>query len=202
MRRLGESERRPHETDCAFGAHPVDALMNEHQTILAVLAAMDQEADKLAAGGRLRQRFWLSAAEFVRSFAERCHHGKEEDVLFPALVECGLSREVGPIADRTSEHADARNLTRSLVGAARDRDAERLLAAARAYTELLREHIAEENDVLFEVAREVLPSDHVRRLISGFAEVEKAVAGDAAHKYVDLARRLCADTGVSFDASI
>jgi hemerythrin-like domain-containing protein len=180
--------------------HPVETLMDEHRIISAVLDAMDQEANHLAAGKPLRRDFWLRAADFVHTFADRCHHGKEEGLLFPALVECGMSDDHGPIAVMNHEHVDARALTTRFREAARDRNEREVVAAARAYTFLLREHIEKENNILFEMARQLLPPGLAEWLASSFARVEREVMGEhGSSAYADIARQLCAEAGVPFD---
>jgi hemerythrin-like domain-containing protein len=53
--------------------------------------------------------------EFFRSYADRTHHGKEEDLLFPAMIEKGFSREQGPIHCMLADHEHNRALTRAIT---------------------------------------------------------------------------------------
>ncbi len=73
-----------------------DILMEEHRVIERVLTSLERAAVKLDNGGPVRPGFFIDAAEFVKGFADGCHHKKEEGVLFTALVDAGLPREVGP----------------------------------------------------------------------------------------------------------
>ena len=181
-------------------SHPVDSLEEEHQVILAVLDAMDQRADELAAGGSLDVEFWLLAAEFLENFADRCHHAKEEDLLFPALQRCGIPQEGGPIGVMKHEHVEGRALKERLGSAAARGKREEVLRSAHALSYLLREHIAKEENVLFYMARQMLDCEKVEEVLRGFSRVEKDVMGEGTHcRYVDVARRLCAESGVPFD---
>ena len=181
-------------------SHPVDSLEEDHQVILAVLDAIDRRADELMEGGSLDAEFWLQVAEFMENFADRCHHAKEEDLLFPALQQCGVLQKGGPIGVMKHEHVESRALKDRLCSGAEQGKREEVLRAAHALSYLLREHIAKEENVLFRMARQLLDHQQVEEVLRGFARVEKDIMGEGTHcKYVGLARHLCAESGVPFD---
>jgi hemerythrin-like domain-containing protein len=153
-------------------SHPVDTLEEEHQVILAVLDAMDHRADELAAGASLDVKFWLLAAEFLENFADRCHHAKEEDLLFPALQRCGIPQQGGPIGVLKHEHVEERALKDRLRSGAEQENRDEVLRAVRALCYLLRQHIAKEEDVLFQMARQLLDHQEVEEILRGFSRVE------------------------------
>ena len=64
----------------------IRALFVEHQLILAVLDSLEEGADRLDSGDKIDADFFLDAAEFIADFADSCHHGKEEDILFVAMT--------------------------------------------------------------------------------------------------------------------
>ena len=181
---------------------PTDVLEQEHRVIEMVLSCLEKVAKDAKVKRRVDEKSAADAIEFFKGFADRCHHGKEEDLLFPALVECGMSNDHGPIAVMNHEHVDGRALTTRFREAARDQNESEVVAAARAYTFLLREHVEKEEHILFEIARQILPPGVADWLVSSFARVEREVLGEHAHrKYADLARQLCAEAGVPFDPS-
>ena len=65
---------------------PTQILMDEHQLILAVLDSLEEGADRLDGGDKVDPDFFLDAAEFVAGFADKCHHAKEEEILFVAMT--------------------------------------------------------------------------------------------------------------------
>lgn len=180
--------------------HPIDVLTREHRVILAVLASMEREAARTAAGSELRRRFWLECARFAEQFADARHHAKEEDLLFPILAAADLATGGGPVQVMRAEHDDLRQMVRDLRAAAHDRPADAVLRAARGYVHALREHIAKEDEVLFVMAREVLAPDEEEALRKGFAEVEAVCAAEGGDRILDLAATLCADLGVPMPA--
>ena len=68
----------------------VDSMMQEHELIVEVLAALQAMAEKLAAGKEVARQDVADFGRFFRDFADKCHHGKEEDRLFVKMVEAGF----------------------------------------------------------------------------------------------------------------
>ncbi len=163
------------DIDASILHHPADLLSAEHRTILGVLDAIDAE---LARPGALRPDFWRRAAEFIALFADRCHHGKEEDLLFPALEAAGMPRG-GPTDVMRHEHVEGRELTRRLREAAAAGDAAAVRTAARAYVDLLRQHIEKEDEILFMMARRFLPAAEAATLLARCQRFDAEDVGDA-----------------------
>ena len=70
---------------------PIAPLMIEHRLIERMIAVISKETERLAGGGEPDPAFIDEAADFIRTYADRCHHGKEEDILFRALDKKELS---------------------------------------------------------------------------------------------------------------
>jgi len=66
------------------------ALVEEHQLILRMIGLLEKNAPQTAAGDYRNWQFYLDGIEFIRNYADRYHHAKEEDVLFKALVDLSL----------------------------------------------------------------------------------------------------------------
>jgi hemerythrin-like domain-containing protein len=144
-------------------------LRAEHRVILEVLEVLQRLVEQGQAGD------WdVDAMEecvaFFRLFADACHHGKEEDLLFPELEARGMPRDSGPIAVMLFEHRQGRALVAQMSAAlegVRQGEAEplsRFENAARAYIQLLRGHINKEDNVLFNMADFMFDAPGCRRL--------------------------------------
>jgi hemerythrin-like domain-containing protein len=174
-----------------------EILMNEHRVIERVLSAMEAAVHRLQAGDEVDAAFFIDATEFIRGFADGCHHHKEEGVLFKAMNAAGMPRDQGPVAVMLAEHEQARALTRGLREAAEklqagDEDAKALIIRnAQSYAALLREHIAKEDQVLFPMAEGVIPKSQHERVLADFDKVEHEETGAGVHeKYLALADKL------------
>jgi hemerythrin-like domain-containing protein len=75
-----------------------EILMDEHRVIERVLTALERAAERLEQGGKLDPGFFVDATDFIRGFADGCHHQKEEGVLFKAMTAAGMPTDQGPIA--------------------------------------------------------------------------------------------------------
>lgn len=168
-----------------------DTLRKEHEVILRVLDVMDQAASTLEAGGTLPEPVLRSAIDFVRGFADGCHHAKEEGTLFPLMKNHGIPEEGGPIGVMLQEHDAGRQYIRQLEQAIERDNSAQIIEAIRGYVSLLREHIAKENDVLFPMADRVLDVDEQERLTAEFERIEREQSdADAHQRYVALVDEL------------
>lgn len=173
-------------------------LFEEHQVIQRVLDALEVAVRGVEEGGEVGPEYFLEAAQFVRGFADGCHHQKEEKILFIEMAERGVPVEGGPIGVMLSEHEQGREAIRGMVGSAerwaRGEIAARLETAAhaRTYVDLLRQHIYKENNILFPLAERAIPEADQPRLTERFEHLEHEETGEGIHeKYLALADRLC-----------
>jgi len=97
---------------------PVGPLMIEHRLIERMIAEIGNEADRVENGGKPDPAFTDVAADFIRFYADECHHGKEEDILFRELGKKNLSPEDERIMrDLVADHAKGRTVTKKMVEA-------------------------------------------------------------------------------------
>ncbi|MEW6093358.1 MAG: hemerythrin domain-containing protein [Chloroflexota bacterium] len=171
-------------------------LMEEHEVILRVIAALEKAAGRLESG-QMRAGFFLDAAEFIKGFADGCHHKKEEGVLFVAMTAHGIPQQGGPIGVMLAEHEQGRAYTRGMKEAAEKLEAgdgsagEAVIANARGYAALLRQHITKENNILFPMADRVISSTSQEKVAEDFERIEHEETGAGVHeKYEALAERL------------
>jgi hemerythrin-like domain-containing protein len=99
----------------------IEVLMNEHRLIERALDSLDAYASEVRMGRPAARDVVGEYAAFFRGFADGCHHGKEEDILFQRMVERGFPREAGPLAVMYHEHEVGRGHVRTLgaIAAAR-----------------------------------------------------------------------------------
>jgi hemerythrin-like domain-containing protein len=162
-----------------------EILRHEHEAILKMISATEEVARRLERGEPVRPEILENLLEFFRLFADRCHHGKEEDLLFPLLESKGLPRQGGPIGVMLHEHDEGRGFIKQMAEAAEayksapESGGRRWAEPARHYCALLRAHIDKENNILFRMAEQILSPAEQARLAEDFekAEVEKMGAG-------------------------
>ncbi len=172
-------------------------LMEEHRVIERVLNSLQAGADRLESGQPVRPEFFLGAADFIKGFADGCHHKKEEGVLFIKMEQAGMPAQGSPIGVMLAEHEMGRQYTQALRRAAEamrqgDASASRqAIQSARGYIDLLRQHIFKEDNILFPMANRVIPAEQHEQVWQDFEQVEHEETGEGVHeKYLALADAL------------
>ena len=164
----------------------IETLMSEHRVIESVLDALVAFADEVRRKGTTEKEELARFVSFARGFADACHHGKEEGVLFEAMVEQGFPRNGGPIAVMLHEHDEGRSLVGILKARAEqaepwtDADRQEVANVAIGFSEMLRGHIQKEDGILYPMAEQHLPPDVLQRVGEDCErfEAEKTGAGE------------------------
>jgi len=97
---------------------PVGPLMKEHRLIERMIRIMNANVENIKKENKVNPLFIDTAVDFIRTYADRCHHGKEEDILFRDLAKKNISAEHKRIMDELiKEHVMGRNNVKKLVEA-------------------------------------------------------------------------------------
>jgi hemerythrin-like domain-containing protein len=161
----------------------IESMMLEHELIVKVLAALQAMAEKLAAGQEVARQDIADFGRFFRDFADRCHHGKEEDRLFVKMVEVGFPRESGPIAVMLAEHDAGRQEVCGLLqigvgsGPLTEGEKARVVDYASQFVPLLYGHIQKENNILYPMAQNHITAEEFERLDQSCAAFDLEVRG-------------------------
>ncbi|MBN1829509.1 MAG: hemerythrin domain-containing protein [Deltaproteobacteria bacterium] len=100
---------------------PIGPLMWEHRLIEQMASLLQKAIAQIESGDGVDVVFLERAVDFFRVYADRTHHGKEEDILFRDLRRKKLSTEHERIMQELeTEHRIARNTVKALVEAARE----------------------------------------------------------------------------------
>ncbi len=176
---------------------PTEVLSAEHRVIEKVLDCLEEMAAAVERGGALNVGDASQAIDFLRTFADTCHHGKEERHLFRALIAKGWPGDQGPVGVMLSEHEQGRGLIRGMAAACDPATAgtaqasREFVEAARAYVALLRAHISKEDNILFVMADQALDAEEQQELLARFETAEDEEIGPGTHeRMLAIAREL------------
>jgi hemerythrin-like domain-containing protein len=167
---------------------PTEQLKEEHQLIKLMLRIAEKVCEKLESGEEVDPEHLERIVEFIRVFADKCHHGKEEDLLFAAMEEVGIPRKGGPIGVMLTEHDMGRGYVKGMSEAiakykAGDRKASSAIVEnARNYIALLTQHIDKEDNVLYPMADMHLSEERQKELLEEFEVVEREKIGVGKHE--------------------
>lgn len=177
----------------------IAVLMEEHRIIERVLGSLETFALALDSPTPIDREVVRGYGDFFRLFADRCHHGKEEDRLFAKMAEGGFPTDIGPIAVMLSEHVEGRACVAAFVragegvGPLSEPERNEVAEAARRYVPLLRTHILKEDNVLYPMALQALPLPELDALAESYRTFERETMGEGELPRLHaLAERLCA----------
>ncbi|GAB4180076.1 MAG: hemerythrin domain-containing protein [Geothermobacteraceae bacterium] len=163
-------------------------MSDEHQLILRMISLVEQKTALMEQGRFRNWQFFLDSVDFIRNYADRFHHAKEEDVLFIELIKNGMPEKQSPIEAMHMEHDQGRAFVRGMEEAAQkalngEPGQIRVIAEnAKGYAELLRGHIDKEDNILYPLAERVLPEEVRERMLHAYAAAE-AKTPDLEEKY-------------------
>ncbi len=157
-------------------------LRKEHDALRHVFVILDKmlltntiEQDKI-------YKFGEELIYFLKIFADKCHHGKEEDYLFKELIARGVQGEGGPIGVLLQEHRQGREYISMMSNSLESADLTNFKIIAIKYRDLLRLHIGKENNVLFMMADKLLDDATQDELFVQFEKHEETVIGHGVHE--------------------
>lgn len=168
--------------------NPTGILMEEHNGIKLMLEILTKVCDKLDRGDKIDPEHLEKILEFIRVFADQCHHGKEEDLLFPAMEKAGIPNDGGPIGVMLTEHSAGRDYVKKLAEGIEQykqggqEAISKIIENSRGYIELLSQHIDKEDNVLYPMADSQLTQEVQNQLVKDFQKVEEEKIGPGKHE--------------------
>ncbi len=164
--------------------HPIHELIHEHRYILKVVHGLSLFDAALERAERVDTELLRRAVEFMREFADRCHHAKEEKILFPAMIAKGVPKTGCPIEGLLREHGQGRELVGALArandahAAGATGAAEALRAAIAGIQRLYPNHIWKEDQMVFPMAENLFDAAETARLAADFAAAEREMGAE------------------------
>jgi hemerythrin-like domain-containing protein len=162
-------------------------LTDEHAAIKRMLEILKTVCSKIEEGDAEAASSAESIVNFLKGFADKCHHGKEENILFRAMEKAGMATKGGPIEAMLKEHKTGRVFIKGMSKALADlrknkiNGIKKYVSNARSYIDLLSQHIENENTVLFPMADRLLDETVQNRLFDEFEDFEETKIGIGKH---------------------
>lgn len=159
---------------------PVGLLMIEHRLIERLINLMDSQAGRIEKENKIDPDFLAFAIDFLRTYADKCHHGKEEDILFKTLEQKSLSAEHREmIKDLLRDHIRSRKMVAAL-SESKDKCLQGEKLALKDITGLVRglvqlycRHIKKEDKDFFLPMMGYLNKDEQSRMLKDFQDFDK-----------------------------
>jgi len=179
----------------------LDAIAEEHRIIERMLAVLTTAQAWLKKGEAVAPNQLLEAVDFLKVFADRLHHGKEEGVLFPALESHGMARTRGPIGLLLQEHAEVRMIIKALADAIPEYErsggkaAEKIAGSLALLLELYPQHTAKEDNYIFPRGGLLLGKADLKGVLVEFRKFDEHAGFNTRRKYLELVKRLGKELG-------
>ena len=154
--------------------------MIEHRLIEKMLLIMGKELARIKSGSPIDPVFIDTAVDFIRTYADRTHHGKEEDILFKELAAKKLTEEDRRMMDDlVAEHQLARKMVKKLVDAKKRYVSGEEGAGGEIQDEMqwligfYPVHIEKEDKVFFPDTERYFPEEELTAMLSEFREFDR-----------------------------
>ena len=178
---------------------PIGPLMIEHRLIERMIAVMARELERVQKEGEANPDFIETAVNFIRIYADACHHGKEEKILFRDLQKKEMNSEDKQMMDElVEEHKLGRKLTGQLVEAKskyEKGDNTAIMTIVNTMQQLVNfypKHIEKEDKHFFKSAMKYLSTDEKEAMLDEEHEFDQGfihvVYQDIVHKAEDAAK--------------
>jgi DUF438 domain-containing protein len=161
-------------------------LVDDHEMIERAMDVLKKELMKMP--DKPHDSFVIRrAVDFLLEFGDRTHNRKEETVLFPLMVKHGIPED-GPIRVMLMEHESERNLLTKMMTDisglenATAKEKEMFKENGIEYLEIRANHIWKENDVLFNMGRQVFQEKENQYLMEEFDRISTSAYGESAYQ--------------------
>jgi hemerythrin-like domain-containing protein len=153
---------------------PLKKLVDEHVLIKRLIGLIPKVIENLDVESAEGRRLVLQSVDLIRSYADKYHHAKEEEILFAYFDE-----NSDMLKTMRQDHERARSHVRAVLEALDKKNEEAIAEHLNAYRELLTEHIRKEDEILYPWMDRNLSVTQVGELFSKFAEAEEKMDKDA-----------------------
>jgi hemerythrin-like domain-containing protein len=174
------------------GMLPIAPLMIEHRLIERMIFILKDEVERIKKDGKVDPVLIDTAVDFIRFYADRTHHGKEEDILFRALRSKKMSKEHKQVMDDlVQEHVYGRKMTKELVVAKEwylkgDKESIKVIVETiQALTEFYPKHIAKEDQEFFIPVMKYLSTKEKDDMLKEFREFDRKLIHEKYDKLVE-----------------
>ena len=161
----------------------IEILMSEHRTVEKALQLLVSFADRCKEQQNSEPKTLEEFVNYFKKF-DLIHHSKEETCLFHKMEQAGFSTQFGPLGVMLMEHRRCRTYIEQLEELSQkasweDQDFTLLAGTAKAYAQLLGEHIQKEDNALFPMAQQALQPKDWLEIKSAFDRTQKKLEEDS-----------------------
>jgi len=182
LKEVAEEEERKAEIKYS---PPMQMLVDEHVYIKQLIAYISNVLEQVAQDEKVDREFLLKVIRFIREYADKYHHAKEEDILFDYTDS---SLEVIKVI--LEDHVTGRGHVQAVVDAIKTENTEEIISHLTAYQALLTEHIKKEDEILFPWIDRGLTTSQVGEIFQKFVKANTDLGEELSERNLDFLESL------------
>ena len=176
---------------------PIAPLMIEHRVIEKLIGTIENEVDWCDQEGSINIELIDTVIDFIQNYGDRCHHGKEEEILFRELKKKKMSEEHTAIMNELmEEHRQSKAKVAQLIEA-RDRFVRGdkmalpdMIECLRFIKSLYPAHIEREDKLFFQPAMDYFSAQEKDEMLKEETEFDRHIIHRIYRDKAQNARRL------------
>lgn len=167
---------------------PTTELKTEHKAVKLALRILDKMRKGLEDGDDVSPDDLQSIVGFIQLFVGKCHHEKEEKVFYSVMGKIEMTKKKGLVAVMLTEHDLGREYTKKMsegVKKYKQGDADGsfiIIENAKSYSSLLRQHIREEDNILYPIVEAKISKQKQIEILKKFDAIERNAIGQGKHE--------------------
>lgn len=156
--------------------NPIQVLLDEHEIIVSATDLAKQADQLIETDPANYETVIRKLISFFRLYADQYHHYKEERILFPEMNKKNELLEDGVIKEMMENHEDFRSMIKGVEFFLDRRDYTKARQQLHIYTEALLDHIAVENDEVFQMAETLMNAAELEKMYFKFEDCDEEIA--------------------------
>jgi len=169
-------------------------LSEEHKNILKMVDALVMKCNAIESGKELDTGFFKKAVGFIKNYADKFHHAKEENILFAELCKDDVQMHCNPTQQMMYEHDVGRKFVKELEKGVEEKNKDKIIQNAKGYAQLLQEHVFKEDNILYPMANDALSQGAKDIMLDKFRRIEHEMANEI-DKHLSFIKELAKQDG-------
>jgi len=155
--------------------NPVKVLFDEHDIITSAIETAKEAGKMIAIDEIAYEKLIRDLINFFRLYADQFHHYKEEQILFPEMSKKNELLEDGVIREMFENHDDFRIMIKNIETFLDNKEFTKAQVQLNTYAEALLDHIAVENDEVFQMAESLFDKEELEKIYFRFDDCDREI---------------------------
>ncbi len=152
---------------------PIVLLMNEHEIITSAIDIAMKADSLIGKNDELYSKVARNLLSFFRNYADNVHHKKEDNILFPEMIRKNEMMKEGVLKEMNENHHDFHDMINNAEQYLIKGDYLRAQQQLHVYADALLDHIAVENEEVFQIAASIFDDNELETMYFRFIDIDR-----------------------------